>query len=133
MSKIILVLFVLFNVCACNQLVYVHEGSLGVDFHASPSDGNARFAVGYDRSTYLLVPKLENGTDAMSMGGFSRVHVEGIDNIQFAHAVATGSAAQQLAKRPEVIRGLVKKILVDGAEQNKAEPVKADPSKGVNQ
>jgi hypothetical protein len=121
MSRIIMSLLILFAVSSCNQLVYVHEGSLGVDFHASPSDGNARFAVGYDRSTYLLVPRLEDGSDAMSMGGFSRVHVEGIDNIQFAHAVATGSSAQQLAKHPEVIRELVKKILVDESVQNKGD------------
>lgn len=55
------------------------------------------------------------------MGGFSRVHVEGIDNIQFAHAVATGSSAQQLAKHPEVIRELVKKVLVDKSAQNKGD------------
>lgn len=65
MSRIVMSLSILFAVSACNQLVYVHEGSLGVDFHASPSNGNARFAVGYDRSTYLLVPRLADGSDAI--------------------------------------------------------------------
>lgn len=121
MLKIVMSLIVTLSVAACSQLTYVHEGSLGVDFHASPSDGNARFAVGYDRSTYALVPKLKDKTDAMTMGGFSRVHVEGIDNIRFSHAVATGNAAEQLANNPEAVRQLVRKILVDKAEQKNGE------------
>lgn len=112
--KILLISIVLsISACTSKYLVYAQDSSLGIDLHAAPTEGNIRFAVGYDRTSFALVPKLEDGSDAMSMTGLNRVSVKGIDEYQFAHALATGDAAQSLVDHPEELKKLAKKVFVD--------------------
>ncbi len=108
----LIILFLSLTACNRNYLVYAQDSSLGVDLHAAPNEGDVRFVVGYDRTSFALVPKLEDGSDAMSMAGLNRVYIKGIDEIQFSHAFATGDAAKSLVDHPEQLKTLVKKVFV---------------------
>ena len=77
--KIMLIINLILIVgCTRQYLVYGQDSSLGIDMHVAPNEGNVRFAVGYDRTSFVLVPKLDDGTEAMSIIGLNRVYVKGI-------------------------------------------------------
>lgn len=112
----LIIIFLSITGCTRSYLVYGQDSSLGVDLHAAPTEGDVRFVVGYDRTSFALVPKLEDGSDAMSIAGLNRVYVKGIDEIQFSHAFATGDAAQSLVENPTELKKLVKKVFITSPE-----------------
>jgi hypothetical protein len=99
--------------CGATHLSYVHNAVLGVDVTPITDGGTARLAIGFDRETYALVPKSADEHDdaeAMSLFSASRVQVAGLDEIRFAHALATGEAALDLADRPHDMGAIVERI-----------------------
>jgi hypothetical protein len=99
--------------CAATHLSYVHNAVLGVDVTPVSNGGTARLAIGFDRETYALVPKCADEhteAEAMSLFSASRVRVAGLDEISFAHAIATGEAAIDLAERPHDMGAIVERI-----------------------
>lgn len=86
--------------CKPQHVVYVHNTTLGVD--VTPlAEGTARLTIGYDRETFALVPRKDPKCgnmqpEAMSLAAFSRVYIQGLSTIEFAHLIATGTAAQDV-------------------------------------
>ncbi len=116
--KIILVAIILSCVglgCRSTHLAYVYDASVGLDV-AYSQNGNPKVVFGYDRGTYALVPQRDDVAapcekcpnqdpphpsergELMTLTGVSRVHVNGLGDLQFDHFVATGAAAQRVAK-----------------------------------
>lgn len=101
--------------CHATHLAYVYDASIGLDV-AYSQNGNPKMVFGYDRGTYAIVPQREDaiepcetGTgdqaaattehgELMTLTGVSRVHADGLGDVQFDHFVATGSAAERVAK-----------------------------------
>lgn len=115
----VLVVFLVMTIggCQATHLVYVHNAVLGVDVTASADAGTVRFALGYDRETYAMVPKKKGQgeeSEAMSLTAVSRVHVEGMSNIEFGHAIATGKAAKKLAESPAMLSRIVNEVFGKG-------------------
>ena len=105
------------GVTGCGEathLVYVHSASLGVQVTpVVQPGGTAKFVIGYDRETFALIPrngKAEDGADAMSLTAISQVKVDGLDEVQFGHLIATGAAASRVLTDPETITKSAKTI-----------------------
>jgi hypothetical protein len=101
-----LVVIVFLNACAATHVAYVHDTCLGVDLSFS-AEGHGRFAVGYDREVFALVPKRTadaDSNDAMSLTSLSDVALTGLDEIKFNHLVATGTPAVALVKDPDGLK-----------------------------
>lgn len=96
-----------------SHLVYVHQSNLGVDASVG-AQGGAKLALGYDRETFALVPRVEEGRapgvsvdrgasranelgEAMSLVSLIAVRADGLSDMHFGHAVATGSVAVDVA------------------------------------
>lgn len=108
----------------CNShVIYVHNASLGVDVNVSAESGTAKFALGYDRETFAVVPRVaavdEKGNaipakqDAMSLVSVSNVDAVGLNELIFNHAVATGQAAVTVAKDPAGLKAMRKAVFGD--------------------
>lgn len=101
-------LCILLGACNATHVVYVQDTVLGVDLGFS-AEGAGKFALGYDRETFAIVPRFtpEDGSgpaEAMSLASVSNVQVEGINRIVFNHFVTTGSAAVSAAQDPVALR-----------------------------
>jgi len=96
------------------HLVYVHNMVAGVDLKPA-GEGTVRFVVGYDRETYALVPRVNDGNsvEAMNLAAVSKVKIEGTTGFRFSHVIATGEAAIKVAKSPEVLQDVADKTFSD--------------------
>jgi hypothetical protein len=94
---------------------------LGVDVTTSPDQGKLKFAIGYDREVYAVVPKRDktDQSEAMSVTAASRVSIKGLDLIRFGHVIATGRCAVQVAQHPENLGEIVDKLFGDDKEASK--------------
>jgi hypothetical protein len=88
----------------------VTYNNVGVDLSAAPTEGNVKLVIGADRQTYALVPRKGDKQEAMSVTAASKVRVAGLRDVQFAHVIATGRSAIQLAQHPQNYSVMVDKI-----------------------
>ena len=104
--------------CTATHVVYVHDATLGINLTTS-TEGTAKFAFGFERETFGLVPKFEDGenTDAMTVTAVSRVYAEDISKVEFGHVVATGACAKSLVQQPEELRKLAQRVFVEKPQQ----------------
>ena len=94
-----------------SNLLYVHQSGLGVDASLG-AQGAAKFSLGYDRETFALVPRIDEPApidplnphatparrgEAMSLVSLVAVRADGLSDMHFGHAVATGEVAVDLA------------------------------------
>jgi len=112
---------VLTTTVGCNQVVYVHSASLGVDVNISSQSGTAKMALGYDRETFAVVPRVTHPksegkpeeVEAMSLVSVSNVDALGLSELIFNHAVATGKAAENTVKDPAALKAMRKAAFGD--------------------
>lgn len=103
--------------CNSTHVVYVHDATLGIAVQTA-AEGTGKIVVGFDRETFGLVPTFDRPQDennpavrdAMTVTAISRVHMNGLDNVEFGHVVATGTAAEQLATSPETLKTLADRV-----------------------
>lgn len=117
-----------------SHLVYVHQSNLGVDASIG-AQGRAKLALGYDRETFALVPRVEEGRaqgvrgdrgasganergEAMSLVSLIAVRADGLSDMHFGHAVATGSVAVDVANDTAALARL--RAAVDQLPGNRA-------------
>ena len=104
MKKILFygLLSITFCGCKATHLIYAHDTSLGVDVAVS-TEGTGRLVFGYDRDTFVIVPRKGDNKDddAMTLTSFGCVYVDGLEEISFNHFVSTGDAAKTIAKSEE--------------------------------
>lgn len=114
-----------------SHLVYVHQSNLGVDASVG-AQGGAKLALGYDRETFALVPRVEEGRtpgvsgdrgtsglgEAMSLVSLIAVRADGLSDMHFGHAVATGSVAVDVANDTAALARL--RAAVDQLPGNRA-------------
>lgn len=67
--------------------------SIGIDVAAS-TEGTGRFLFGYDRDTFVIVPRKNDG-EAMTLVFFGCVYAKGLNEVNFNHLVASGKAAKK--------------------------------------
>lgn len=92
------------------HLLYVHQANLGVDV-STTAEGTGKLAIGYDRETFAIVPRVDGGTttdangqqqreagEAMSLVSVASAYIKGLDQIRFGHLLATGKVAEDIAK-----------------------------------
>ena len=92
------------------HLLYVHQANLGVDV-STTAEGTGKLAIGYDRETFAIVPRVDGGTttdangqqktepgEAMSLVSVASAYIKGLDHIRFGHLLATGKVAEDIAK-----------------------------------
>jgi hypothetical protein len=118
--------------CRATHLVYVYDLSVGVDV-AYSQQGNPKLVVGYDRSTWALVPQKDaqsEDDELMSLAAVSRVRIQGLDEVDFDHFVATGGAAKDMAKDDEGLRKIREAIFGEGKPSQPPTPAPAVVSPG---
>ena len=98
--------------CQANHLVYVQETSFGLTIAAS-TEGSNKMSLGYDRDIYAIVPKKTVETDAISLFSVNKVKVTGLDDMEVSEFVASGDAAEELAKSANSIDKLREKVYGD--------------------
>jgi hypothetical protein len=126
MKKLISIGGLCLLLCGCSyfeatHLAYVSEATLGIDVAASTKGGTGRMVFGYDRGTYALVPRKGDGQDAMTITSVGCVYAKGLNEVQFNHFVASGSAAKNIAKNTETLE-IINQAIHGGG--NKCEPKK---------
>jgi hypothetical protein len=98
--------------------VYVSETNLGVSVTAA-SQGTPKIALGYDRETFALVPRVDKHDgkepEAMSLVSVSNVDTTGLDELVFNHYIVTGAAADKAAEDPQGLKQMRKAISGDAA------------------
>jgi hypothetical protein len=101
--------------CGAKHLVYVQEASLGIDASIS-GEGVSKLVLGFNRDVFALVPKLEDGSEAMTLTAVSRVSATGLDDVDFEHVVACGTAAIVLAQDEEGLAMIRRAVFEEGDE-----------------
>lgn len=97
----------------CDHLVYVSETNFGLNVTAA-SQGTPKLALGYDRETFAIVPRVDKGSDppeAMSLVAVSNIDATGLDELIFNHYIVTGNAAIDAAKDPAGLRQMRKQVM----------------------
>jgi hypothetical protein len=96
-----------FGGVGCEHVVYVSETNFGVNVTAA-SQGTPKLSLGYDRETYAIVPRFNEGNgkppEAMSLVSVSKVDSTGLDELIFNHYIVTGEAAEKAALDPVGLR-----------------------------
>ena len=126
-----------------SDLLYVHQSGLGVDASLG-AQGAAKFSLGYDRETFALVPRIDEPApidplnpraipprrgEAMSLVSLVAVRADGLTDMHFGHAVATGDVAVDLANDTAALANLRKAI--DQLPNPAANPAATNPSGGA--
>lgn len=96
--------------CEATHLIYVTDVSVGVDVSVS-AQGVSNLVFGFDRDILAIVPRLEDGSEAMTLVSFSNISAKGIEEMKFHSVVATGKAAMSVSKNKAVLESLRKTIL----------------------
>lgn len=102
--------------CEATHLAYVHETTLGIDVAANVEQGTGRFVFGYDRDTYSLVPRKDDGSEAMTLTALGCIYAQGLNEVHFDHFVSSGTAAINLAKSPETLKKINQTIQGGGSQ-----------------
>ena len=108
-ERMLIVLAVLsINGGCANDLLYVHDTSLGVDVSVRPDETSGRLMVGYDRDTYALIPRRKSSNnkedDAMALTSVSCIDLDGISEFHYNQFIATGNSAVMIAKDSTAIK-----------------------------
>ena len=101
--------------CTATHLVYVHQNTFGLDISTS-TEGTSHLSFGYDRETFMIVPRRvsagdQSKNDAMSLVAVSQVYVEGFARMQMRHTLAAGKPAIDVAKGTVQVQAVVEKTL----------------------
>ena len=96
--------------CKATHLIYVTDVSVGVDVSVS-GQGVSNLVFGFDRDILAIVPRLEDGSEAMTLVSFSNISAKGVEKMKFHSVVATGKAGMSVAKDQTVLKSLRKTIL----------------------
>jgi len=100
----LLVIVVGFILCGCtlqSEQVYVASNTvLGIHGAVNTAQTAGHLVIGYDRKLVAVVPKMatEGKSDAMSALNCTRLKIEGMKLTEFSERLATGDAAEKIAK-----------------------------------
>jgi hypothetical protein len=104
--------------CEANHLAYVQETNLGIDVSVS-TQGTGHLVLGYDRDTYSLVPRKDNGEDAMTVTSLGCIYAQGLSEVNYNYFVSTGKAAVNIAKTPDTLAKIKQAINGGGTKCEK--------------
>ena len=102
--------------CPAKHLVYAHDTSIGIDVAAS-TEGTGRLMFGYDRDTFVIVPRKSDG-EAMTLVSFGCVYAKGLNEVNFNHLVASGKAAKKIAKSEQGLTTINNALYGGGSKCN---------------
>lgn len=91
--------------CDATHLIYAHDTAVGVDVVVS-TEGTGRLVLGYDRDTFVVVPRKGDNKDAMTLTSFGCIYIDGLNEIKYNHFVSTGDAAKKIAKSPSGLKNI---------------------------
>ena len=96
------IISLLLSACEGTHLAYVQETNLGIDVSVS-DQGTGHLVLGYDRDTYALVPRMENGEEAMTVTSLGCIYAQGVSEVNYNYFISTGKAAVNIAKEPDTL------------------------------